>query len=151
MGKSSQGFLGLSINMKLFVATAIAVAAAHAEPEAKAEVKADPYLLWGYGYPGYYYGKRSADAQPEAKPDPYLLTYGYLAYGYGYGLYGKRSADQQTSCHRDHSHIRMLGSRRSGGRGQVWLLAEHQQTSFRSNSRDSRSPRGGRDQPWPQP
>merc|ERR1719391_1949908 len=59
----------------------------------------------GYSYPGYSYGKRSADSEADAWYGyGGLYGYGLPAYGgYGYGLWGKkkRSADAEAKPEAD--------------------------------------------------
>merc|ERR1719245_2483047 len=47
----------------------------------------------GYGYRGYYYGKRDAEAQPE--PGHHGHHYKGRGYGYRGYYYGKRDAEAQ--------------------------------------------------------
>merc|ERR1712226_671270 len=108
------GELSTQITMKFALVVCFAALVA-CEPEAKPEAAAEPWLAYGYGYPGYayggyraygygayahpyahhgYYGKRPADAEPEADP---ALLYGAYNYAHAYA-YGKRSADAEPKA-----------------------------------------------------
>merc|ERR1711919_9792 len=98
--------------MKFLLAVALFATLACALAEPEPEAYRGYYGYRGYGYRGYYRGKRSADAEPEAEAtavaapeaeaeaEPYYGYRGYYGgyygrpYGYyGYRHFGKRSAE----------------------------------------------------------